>query len=242
MTGKKKAVILLSGGLDSSTVLGIAVRQGYECFALTFYYGQKHSRELESAMKLAKHFRVREHKIIHLDLSDILQSALTTPKMKLPLGRKPEEMKDIPASYVPARNTIMLSIALAYAEVVEADSIFIGVNSLDYSGYPDCRPEYIQAFQRVANLATKRAVEGKPVRIETPLISMTKAEIIKEGMKSGVPYEHTWSCYSGGSVEDKTVKACGRCDSCILRLKGFQEAGYKDPLEYKTYPDFYSKR
>ncbi len=239
----KKAVVLLSGGLDSSTVLGIAASQGCECFALSFNYGQRHSREIESARKIAKFFHVKEHRIVNLDLSGILRSALTNQEIELPEGRSPKEMKDIPASYVPARNTIMLSIALAYAEVVDADRIFIGVNALDYSGYPDCRPEYIDAYQRLANLATKRAVEGRPVKIETPLLHMTKAEIIRTGMKLGVPYEFTWSCYRGGiehaEGKNRVVKACGRCDSCILRLKGFKEAGYRDPLEYETYPDFY---
>ena len=222
-----KAVILLSGGLDSATTLGIAARAGYECYTLSFHYGQLHSRELQSAKKLGEYYGVTEHRIVKLRLDEIAQSALLDPEIGLPEGRTSEEMRDIPTSYVPARNTIMLSIGLAYAEVVDADYLFIGVNNLDYSGYPDCRPEYIEAFQKLANLATKRAVEGKPIKIETPLQHLTKAEIIKRGMELGVPYELTWSCYRGGE------KACGRCDSCVLRLQGFRDAGYQDPIEYE---------
>ncbi len=223
----KNAVILLSGGLDSATTLGMASKEGFDCYALSFSYGQRHDRELESAMKVGKFFDVKEHRIVHLDLGDIVRSALTIGDDPLPEEREPEDMQDIPSSYVPARNTIMLSIALAYAEVVDADSIFIGVNALDYSGYPDCRPEYIEAYQKLANLATKRAIQGKPVTVETPLILMTKAEIIMKGMELGVPYDLTWSCYRGGE------KACGRCDSCVLRLKGFREAGFEDPIGYE---------
>jgi len=222
----KRAVILLSGGLDSATTLAIAVENGFEPYAISFDYGQRHSRELNQARSLAAHYHVRAHKIIPLSFGSMLRSALTHPDIALPTSRSADEMRDIPVSYVPARNTIMLSIALAYAEVMEADAIFIGVNALDYSGYPDCRPEYIEAFQTMANLATKRGVEGHPITIETPLLHLTKAQIISRGKELGVPYELTWSCYQGGE------KACGTCDSCILRLKGFSEAGCEDPIEY----------
>jgi len=223
---RRCAVVLLSGGLDSATTLGIAVSEGFKCHALSFSYGQRHSRELDGARKLADHYGIKDHRIIPLDLQGLLLSALTDEGIELPEAREPQDMQDIPSSYVPARNTILLSIALAHAEIVEADAIFIGVNALDYSGYPDCRPEYIDAFQKLANLATKRGVSGEPVTIQTPLIHMTKAEIITKGMELGVPYELTWSCYRGEE------KACGNCDSCVLRLKGFTKAGIEDPIEY----------
>ncbi len=226
-----KCVVLLSGGLDSATTLAIAVEECSEVHALSFDYGQRHSRELESAKRIAEHYGVK-HKIIPLDLRSIGGSALTDD-IEVPERNLEDIEKEIPVTYVPARNTILLSYALAYAEVIDADRIYIGVNALDYSGYPDCRPEYIRAFQEVARLGTKRGVEGRPIEIRTPLIHMTKAEIIKRGMELGVPYELTWSCYRGGE------KACGRCDSCLLRLKGFMEAGYEDPLEYESYPEFY---
>jgi len=226
-----RAVVLLSGGLDSSTVLAIALEMGYEVHALSFDYGQRHSRELESAKKIAKYFNV-PHKIIKIDLRQIGGSALTD-NIDVPERNVDEIEKEIPITYVPARNTILLSLALGYAEVIDADAIFYGANAIDYSGYPDCRPEYVEAFERVANLGTKRGVEGKHIKIIAPIIHMTKAEIIKKGMELGVPYELTWSCYKGGK------RACGKCDSCLLRLKGFMEAGYEDPLEYETYPQFY---
>jgi len=222
----KKAVCLLSGGLDSSTSLAIAQAEGYELYALSFDYGQMHRRELESARAIAEHYRVKEH--IFYRLENFGGSALVDSRMEIPSDRSEEEMTDIPASYVPARNTVFLSIALGWAEVLDADAIFIGVNSVDYSGYPDCRPEFIEAYQRMADLATKKSVEGGRIEIRAPLLHMTKAEIIRRGMELGVPYEKTWSCYRGGE------KACGRCDSCILRLKGFREAGYRDPIEYET--------
>ena len=225
------AVVLLSGGLDSSTVLAIALKIGYEVHALSFDYGQRHSRELESAKKIAKYFNV-PHKIIKINLRQIGGSALTD-NIEVPERDVNEIEKEIPITYVPARNTILLSLALGYAEVIDADAIFYGANAIDYSGYPDCRPEYVEAFERVANLGTKRGVEGKPIKIIAPIIHMTKAEIIKKGMELGVPYKLTWSCYKGGE------KACGKCDSCLLRLKGFMKAGYEDPLEYETYPNFY---
>ena len=227
-----RCVVLLSGGLDSSTTLAIAISDGCEVHALSFDYRQRHDRELESARKIARYYGVK-HRIIKIDLRAIGGSALTDSRIEVPERRIEDIEKEIPATYVPARNTILLSYALAYAEVIDADYIYIGVNALDYSGYPDCRPEYIKAFEEVARLGTKRGVEGKPIKIRAPLINMTKAEIIKKGMELGVPYELTWSCYRGGK------KACGRCDSCLLRLKGFMEAGYVDPLEYETYPDFY---
>ncbi len=226
-----RAVVLLSGGLDSSTVLAMALDMGYEVYALSFDYRQRHSRELESAKKIAKYYNV-PHKIIKLDLRQIGGSALTDD-IDVPERKMEEIEEEIPITYVHARNTILLSIAVGYAEVIDADAVFYGANAIDYSGYPDCRPEYVEAFEKCANLGTKMGVEGKPIKIMAPIIHMTKAEIIKKGMELGVPYELTWSCYRGGE------KACGRCDSCLLRLKGFMEAGYEDPLEYETYPDFY---
>ncbi len=226
-----KAVVLLSGGLDSSTTLAIAVEDCDEVHALSFDYGQRHSRELDSAIAIAKHYGV-PHKILKIDLRSIGGSALTD-NIDVPERSLEEIEEGIPITYVPARNTILLSYALSYAEVIDADCIYIGVNALDYSGYPDCRPEYIEAFEKVANLGTKRGVEGKKIKIVAPLMHLTKAEIIKRGMELGVPYELTWSCYRGGE------RACGRCDSCLLRLKGFMEAGYEDPLDYETYPAFY---
>ena len=226
-----RAVVLLSGGLDSATTLAIAIHEGYEVHALSFDYGQRHSRELESAKKIAKYYGV-PHKIMKVDLRQIGGSALTD-NIEIP-ERELDEIKDeIPITYVPARNTILLSFALGYAEVLDADAIFYGANAIDYSGYPDCRPEYVEAFERMANLGTKKGVEGRPIKIIAPLINMSKAEIIKRGMELSVPYQLTWSCYRGGE------KACGKCDSCLLRLKGFMEAGYEDPLEYETYPQFY---
>ncbi len=222
----KRAVCLLSGGLDSSTSIAIAKEEGYELYALSFDYGQLHRRELEAAKAIADHYGVREHVIYRL--ANFGGSALVDGNMEMPMDRDEEEMTDIPISYVPARNTVFLSIALGWAEVLDADAIFIGVNALDYSGYPDCRPEFIEAYQRMADLATKKGVEGGKIEIKAPLLHMTKAEIIKKGMKLGVPYELTWSCYKGGE------KACGRCDSCGLRLKGFREAGYSDPINYET--------
>ncbi len=226
-----RAVVLLSGGLDSSTVLAMALDMGYEVHALSFDYGQRHARELESARKIAEYYNV-PHKILKIDLRQIGGSALTDD-IEVPSRSVEDIEKEIPITYVPARNTILLSYALAYAEVIEADAIFYGANAIDYSGYPDCRPEYVEAFEKCANLGTKRGVTGNPIKIIAPIIHMTKAEIIKKGMELGVPYELTWSCYRGGE------KACGRCDSCLLRLKGFMEAGHEDPLEYEHYPEFY---
>jgi 7-cyano-7-deazaguanine synthase len=229
MTDSRKAVILLSGGLDSSTVLAIAQSQGFRLFALSFNYGQRHSIELESAARVAKAVGVEQHLIVDIDLRAIGGSALTDSS-EVPKERSIEEMvSGIPITYVPARNTIFLSFALAWAEVLGAQDIFIGVNALDYSGYPDCRPEYIEAYEKMAGLATKAGVEGHMrLKIHTPLIAMTKAEIIKTGLQLGVDYSLTHSCY------DPTEEglACGKCDSCRLRLKGFAEAGGRDPLRY----------
>jgi len=225
----KKAVALLSGGLDSTTSLQIARAEGYAVYAMSFRYGQRHSIELESASRIARSAGVEKHLIVDIDLRAIGGSALTD-EIKVPKERSSEEMSSgIPVTYVPARNTIFLSFALGWAETLGAEDIFIGVNALDYSGYPDCRPEYIEAFERMANLATKAGVEGRMhLRIHAPLIAMTKAEIIKKGLELGIDYSLTHSCY------DPTPQglACGKCDSCLLRLKGFAEAGVRDPLRY----------
>lgn len=226
----KKAVVLLSGGLDSTVTLAIAKKQEYVIYALTFDYGQRHRREIKSAKKVAGFYGVKEHKILRTDLTQIGGSALTDERISVPKGNKLADIrqsKEIPPTYVPARNTILLSFALAYAEAVGADAIFIGANNIDYSGYPDCRPEYFEAYQRMANLATKRAVGGRPITIEHPIISLDKKGIVELGEKLGAPLALTWSCYSGG------LKACGRCDSCVLRKNGFKQAGLKDPLEYE---------
>jgi 7-cyano-7-deazaguanine synthase len=224
----KKAVVLLSGGLDSTVTLAKAKEEGYEVYSLSFDYGQRHDKELESAKKIAEWFKVEDHKVLKIDLIQIGGSALTDKSVEVPEKRKLEEIgEDIPITYVPARNTILLAFAIGYAEVIDADAVFIGANALDYSGYPDCRPEYFEAIQKVADLGTKKGVEGKPIQIKTPLINMTKAEIVKEGARLNVPFQTTWSCYKGGE------KACGKCDSCILRLKGFKEVGIEDPMEYE---------
>ena len=227
----KKAVVLLSGGLDSSTVAAIAKKEGYELSALTFRYGQRHEREIGAAKKVVAFLQVLGHLITDFDLSAIGGSALTD-RIEVPKGRSLEKIfHGIPVTYVPARNTIFLSFALALAEKIEAEDIFFGVNQLDYSGYPDCREEYIRSFEQMANLATKAAVEGKSrLKIHTPLIKMTKAEIIKKGLVLGLDYSLTWSCYAPTSEG----LACGLCDSCQLRLKGFKEAGVKDPISYES--------
>ena len=226
-----KAVVLLSGGLDSTTILAIAKREGFDLFALTFDYGQRHHVELDRARDIAKHFGAVDHQIIKIDLRQFGGSALTD-SIEVPTGRDQEEMvSSIPVTYVPARNTIFLSFCLAYAEIKEASDIFIGVNAIDYSGYPDCRPEFITAFETLANLATKAGVEGKSkIKIHTPLIELSKAKIIQKGLELGVNYAMTHSCYNPG----EEGKSCGVCDSCQLRLKGFQEAGVEDPIIYKT--------
>ena len=224
----KKAVVLLSGGLDSSTVLAIAKNKGFEAYALTFRYGQRHNVEIESAKRVGQQFGVKEHVVADIDLKLFGGSALTS-EMDVPKDRSLEEMeKEIPITYVPARNTIFLSFALAWAEVLDSNDIFIGVNAVDYSGYPDCRPEYIEAYERMANLATKTGVEGQKVKIHTPLIDLTKAEIINLGIKLGVDYSKTLTCYD----PTESGAACGKCDSCLLRLKGFEENKIKDPAVY----------
>lgn len=226
----KKAVILLSGGLDSATVLAIAKAEGYELHALSFSYGQRHAWELEAAKRVAASIGVAEHRIANIDLRAFGASALTAD-IAVPKGRDAEEMSHgIPITYVPARNTIFLSFALAWAEVLGASDIFLGVNALDYSGYPDCRPEFIEAFEKMANLATKAGVEGRQhLRIHTPLIAMTKAQIIATGVELSVDYSLTSSCYDPGP----TGVPCGQCDSCLLRQKGFRENGIEDPISMK---------
>jgi 7-cyano-7-deazaguanine synthase len=226
---KKRAVILSSGGIDSTTVMAMAMREGYEIYSLSFRYGQRHALELKSARRVAEAMGVKEHRVIDVDLGGIGGSALTD-NIEVPKGRDEAEMRrGIPVTYVPARNTIFLSYALAWAEVLEASDIFIGVNAIDYSGYPDCRPEYIRAYEAMANLAIKAAVEGKMrITIRTPLIDMTKAEIIRKGIELGVDYRLTHSCYD----PSEDGRACGSCDSCLLRKKGFREAGIADPTVY----------
>lgn len=221
-----KAVVLVSGGLDSATVLAMAKDAGYACYALSFDYGQRHGFELEAAAEVANRTGVVEHKTIRLDLGSIGGSALTDSDIDVPQG---EQLSDgIPVTYVPARNTVFLSLALGWAEVLGAQAIFIGVNAVDYSGYPDCRPEFIEAFTKMANLATKAGVEGQMVTIHTPLIAMTKREIIQTGAALGVDYGRTVSCYAA----DEQGRACGRCDACRLRAAGFEQAGLPDPTRY----------
>jgi 7-cyano-7-deazaguanine synthase len=228
---RNKAVILLSGGIDSATAAAIAQQDGFDLYALTFRYGQRHELEIKAAKRVAAWLRVREHLTIDCDLRAIGGSALTD-RIKVPKGRSAFNMAHgIPITYVPARNTIFLSFGLAFAERIQTPDIFFGANQLDYSGYPDCRDEYIRAFERMANLATKAAVEGKiQLKIHTPLIQMTKAEIITHGTELGLDYSLTWSCYD----PNHEGKACGLCDSCQLRLKGFKEAGLIDPIRYAT--------
>jgi len=225
----KKAIVLSSGGIDSTTAMAIAKEEGYEIYSLSFNYGQRHSFELKKASEVANFFNAKEHLIIDIDLRKIGGSALTSD-IEIPKSLIYNLQSSIPITYVPARNTIFLSLALAWAEVLGAEDIFIGANAIDYSGYPDCRPEYIKAFEKMANLATKAGVEGKShIKIHTPLINLTKGEIIKKGISLGVDYSLTSSCYS----PDKDGNPCGLCDSCHFRLKGFKEAGIKDPLTYK---------
>jgi 7-cyano-7-deazaguanine synthase len=227
---------LISGGLDSGVTAFIAKKQGYELHALSFRYGQRHKKELIYAKKIANAVNVKDHIIFNIDLQKFGGSSLLSSSTNQIKNHKLKNIgKNIPSTYVPARNTVFLSLALTYAEAIDAVAIFIGVNAVDYSAYPDCRPNYIQAFQHLANLATKRAVEGKKIRIKAPLLRLSKAEIIKEGTKLNVPFTKTWSCYRGDA------KACGRCDSCRLRLKGFQEAKVKDPIPYKTKPEGHLK-
>jgi 7-cyano-7-deazaguanine synthase len=222
-----KAVVLLSGGLDSATALAVARHAGHRCHALSLDYGQRHRAELQAARAVARHMGVVEHRIMRLDMGSMAGSALTDTRIPVPEDGPAE---GIPVTYVPARNTIMLSLALGWAEVLDADALYIGVNAVDYSGYPDCRPAYVEAFQRLADLAIKRAVEGRPIRLEAPLIHLTKAEIIRLGLELGVDYSLTVSCYQA----DEQGRACGHCDSCRLRRQGFQALGISDPTRYIT--------
>jgi 7-cyano-7-deazaguanine synthase len=229
MSPTKKAVVLSSGGIDSTTAMAIAKHEGYKIYSLSFFYGQRHAFELEAAQKVADAIGIAEYLVINIDLKKIGSSSLTDD-IDVPKDRDEQEMtRGIPVTYVPARNTIFLSFALAWAEVLNSSDIFIGVNAIDYSGYPDCRPEYIDAFERMANLATKAGVEGDiKIRIRTPLIRLTKAQIIQKGIELEVDYALTHSCYD----PSPQGLACGRCDSCFLRRKGFKEAGVKDPTRY----------
>lgn len=229
---KQKAVILLSGGLDSATTLAIAQDQGYACHALTCLYGQQHSVEVKAAQRIARSLHVAAHRLVRVDLDAFGGSALTDADIAVPKDRTATELSEaIPVTYVPARNTVFLSLALAWAETLAAFDLFIGVNALDYSGYPDCRPQFIEAYERMANLATAAAVEGRGrFRIHAPIIHMTKAEIIRRGVELGIDYALTHSCYD----PDDQGRFCGHCDSCQLRLKGFAEAGLVDPGQYQT--------
>ncbi len=231
MTTSNKAICLLSGGLDSSTCLAYAQRAGFECYALSFDYGQRHKVELDAAARIAKHMGAVRHVVLPVNLRVFGGSALTDD-IAVPKGRSNEAMgSGIPITYVPARNTIFLSFALAWAEVLEASDVFIGVNAIDYSGYPDCRPEYIEAFERMANLATKTGVEGRTkLKIHTPLLKLSKAGIVELARELGVDFALTHSCYD----PDEQGRPCGKCDSCLLRLKGFAEAGIIDPLNYTS--------
>jgi 7-cyano-7-deazaguanine synthase len=224
-----KVVVLVSGGLDSTTCLAMAREKEFDLYALTFNYGQRHDHELNSAKMVVDFFNIHDHSIIDIDLAQFGGSALTD-QIDVPKKRDLSDMAEIPVTYVPARNTVFLSLALAWAEVLGSFDIFIGVNALDYSGYPDCRPEYISSFEKTANLATKAGVSGSSFRIHTPLIDMTKSEIIKVGMDLGVDYSLTSSCYD----PDQEGNPCGLCDACYLRLKGFKEAGIIDPLNYSN--------
>ncbi|WP_432695420.1 7-cyano-7-deazaguanine synthase QueC [Marinobacterium sp. YM272] len=221
---QKRAVVLLSGGLDSATALAIAKSQGYSCHVLSFDYGQRSLTELNAAREIAASVGVTEHRVLRLNLEDFGGSALTDKSIDVPDG----ETEGIPVTYVPARNTVFLSLALGWAEVLNAEAIFIGVNAVDYSGYPDCRPEFIDAFEKMANLATRNGVNGDLIKIETPLIDLTKAQIIEKGMQLGIDYSKTLSCYQA----DDQGRACGQCDSCRLRAKGFEDAGVADPTIY----------
>lgn len=229
MINGKKAVVLASGGLDSTTVMAIAKQEGFDIYSLSFFYGQRHSLELDAAARVSNFLGAIEHLVIEIDLKAIGGSALTDNTIEVPKLRNEADMSDgIPVTYVPARNTIFLSYALAWAEVLPAYDIFIGVNVVDYSGYPDCRPEYIEAFEHMANLATKASVGGYAIKIRAPLSNLTKAQIIKKGIELGVDYSITHSCYDPSPAG----LACSQCDSCLLRKKGFKEAGVEDPTKY----------
>lgn len=223
MKPDKKAVVLVSGGLDSATILAMATAQGYQCYALSMDYGQRQRIELQCASQVAQDNGAVEHRVVRLDIGGFGGSALTDHSIDVPTGHS----EQIPVTYVPARNTIFLSVALGWAEVLEAQAIFIGANSVDYSGYPDCRPEYIEAFQAMANLATRAGVEGNPIHIEAPLLSLSKADIIRTGLALGVDYSHTLSCYNPAD----NGQVCGICDSCRIRTEGFAAAGIADPAQ-----------
>jgi len=221
----KKAVCLISGGLDSAVTAFIAKKQNYEIYALSFVYGQRHDKEIDCAKKIAKELSAKKHVIFEIDICQFGGSSLVDKSIEPELDHDIKDIgKEIPNTYVPARNTVFLSVALGFAETIDADAIFIGATATDYSGYPDCRPEYFEAFQKMVDLATKKTVEGKKIKILTPVLKLSKAEIIKRGSELYVPFEKTWSCYLGGE------KPCGRCDSCLLRAKGFKENGLDDPL------------
>lgn len=223
----RRAVVLLSGGLDSCVAAALAKEQGFELFALSVDYGQRHAREVRAAAEVARALGARDHKVVKVDLGSLGGSALTDPSIPVPRDRREAEMASrIPVTYVPARNTVLLALALGWAEVLDADAVFLGANALDYSGYPDCRPAYVAKFNELSALATKRGVEGRPIRIEAPLLDKTKADIVRLGAERKAPLALTWSCYEGGE------RPCGACDSCQLRRKGFREAGLEDPVPY----------
>lgn len=224
----RKAVVLLSGGLDSCTAAAMAKRDGFTLHALSFDYGQRHERELQAARDVAEALGTAEHRVLRVPLGELGGSALTDATLEVPDAPDADQIgQEIPSTYVPARNTVFLSLALALAEVRGADTIVIGANALDYSGYPDCRPEFLEAFERMARLGTKAGAQGMTLRVWAPLLSMTKAQIVEAGLAAGAPLERTWSCYRGGQ------RACGRCESCVLRRKGFAEAGTEDPVPYE---------
>jgi 7-cyano-7-deazaguanine synthase len=227
---KRRAVVLLSGGLDSSTCLAVARAEGFEAHCLSVDYGQRHRGELARARRIARTLGAKDHRTVKVDLSSFGGSALTDRAIAVPKGRSPSRMsREIPVTYVPARNTVLLALALAHAETIGAEDVFVGVNAIDYSGYPDCRPAFLRAFERVARLATKAGVSGRPLRIRAPLVRLSKAAIIRLGTRLGVPYHLTQSCY-----DPVRGRACGRCDACVLRRKGFAEAGVTDPTLYVT--------
>jgi len=233
----KKAVCLISGGIDSCVSAFIAKKQGYKIYALTVNYGQRHKKEIDSAKRITSSLKAKKHIIFDLDLSKFGGSSLLNKTKKFEKDRDLKDIgKNIPSTYVPARNTVFLAIALSYAETTGAEAVFIGATATDYSGYPDCRPEFIDAFQKLSNIATKKGLENKPIKIIAPLLALTKSQIIKKGLKLKVPLDKTWSCYMGSK------KACGRCDSCLLRLKGFKALGASDPIKYKYLPDWYIKK
>jgi len=228
MAKRRRAVVLLSGGLDSTTCLAVALRDGFEVHCLSVDYGQRHRGELARARRLARELGAAAHRVVRVDLSGFGGSALTDPAIAVPKGRSAARMaRGIPVTYVPARNTVMLSLALAHAETLGAGDVFLGVNAVDYSGYPDCRPAFLRAFERLARVATKAGVSGKPLRIHAPLLRLSKAAIVRLGTRLGVPYGRTQSCY-----DPVRGRACGRCDACVLRRKGFEEAGVADPTPY----------